>query len=177
MNFSPLSNCKTYLIVFVFLNCSLASFSQNQDDTSSFWDNVNFGGSLGLSFGDGFFSGTIAPMGIYEFTSDFSAGIGLNATYNKQDDFFKSTIFGASVIGLFNPIEELQLSAEFEQLNVSRKFDNSVFKDDNYWYPALFMGIGYGNENVTFGIRYDLLYSKEKSIYADAYVPFVRVFF
>jgi hypothetical protein len=177
MNFSSLFNCKTYLIVFVFFNFSLVSFSQNLDNTSDFWNHVRFGGGIGLSFGDGFFSGTISPTGIYDFNSKFSAGVGLNATYNKQDNFFKSTIFGASIIGLFNPIQELQLSAEFEQLNVSRKFEDSVFKSENYWYPALFMGIGYGNGNVTFGIRYDLLYSREKSIYADPYMPFVRVFF
>lgn len=177
MNFSPLFNYKNYLIVFTLLSCSFTSFSQNQNDSGHFWDNVRFGGGIGLSFGDGFFSGTISPTGIYEFDSGFAAGVGLNATYNKQDNFYKSTILGASLIGLFSPIEELQISAEFEQLNVNRTFDNSIYKDDNYWYPALFMGIGYGNGNVTFGIRYDLLYSKEKSIYADPYMPFVRVFF
>jgi len=159
------------------MTCTLVSFSQNQNNTNDFWKRVRFGGGLGLSFGDGFFSGTIAPSGIYEFNSKFATGVGLNATYNKQDNFFNSTIFGASVIGLFNPIRELQLSAEFEQLNVNRKFDNSTFEDQNYWYPGLFMGIGYGNGNVTFGIRYDVLYDRDKSIYADSWIPFVRVFF
>ncbi|WP_425076171.1 alpha-ketoglutarate decarboxylase [Psychroserpens sp. S379A] len=177
MIFSSVFNFKTYLIVFAFLSCSLVSFSQNQDEANSFWDHTRFGGGIGLSFGDGFFSGSISPTGIYQFNSKFAAGVGLNATYNKRDNFYKSTILGGSLIGMFNPIRELQVSAEFEQLNVNRKFEDSSFKDDNYWYPALFMGIGYGNGNVTFGIRYDLLYSKEKSIYADAYMPFVRVFF
>lgn len=177
MNFSSLFNCKTVLIVFVFMNCTLVSFSQNQSNTSDFWRHVRFGGGLGLSFGNGFFSGTIAPSGIYQFNSKFAAGVGLNATYNKQDNFYKSTIFGASVLGLFNPIPELQVSAEFEQLNVNRQFDDPIFEDDNYWYPALFMGLGYGNGNVTFGIRYDVLYNRNKSIYADPWIPFVRVFF
>ena len=175
MNFSALFKSKTCIIVF--MTCTLLSFSQNKDNASDFWNHVRIGGGIGLSFGDGFFSGTISPTGIYEFNSKFAAGVGLNATYNKQDDFFKSTIFGASIIGLYNPIQELQVSVEFEELNVNRKFDDSVFKDENYWYPGLFLGIGYGNKNVTFGIRYDLLYSKEKSIYADPYIPFVRVFF
>ncbi|WP_431132625.1 alpha-ketoglutarate decarboxylase [Psychroserpens mesophilus] len=175
MNFSPLFNCKTYLVIFMI--CSSLSFSQNQNNASDFWNHVRFGGGLGLSFGDGFFSGTIAPSGIYEFNTKFAVGLGLNATYNKQDNFFKSTVFGASVIGLFNPVRELQVSAEFEQLNVNRKFDDPIFEDDNYWYPALFMGLGYGSRNVTFGIRYDLLYNKDKSIYADPFIPFVRVFF
>lgn len=177
MNFSALFNSKSYLIIFIFMNCAMRSYSQNQNSTSDFWSHVRFGGGLGLSFGDGFFSGTIAPSGIYQFNSKFAAGVGLNATYNKQDNFFKSTIFGASLLGLFNPIRELQMSAEFEQLNVNRKFDNSSFEDENYWYPALFMGLGYGNGNVTFGIRYDVLYNRNKSIYADPWIPFVRVFF
>ena len=172
MNFSALFKRKTYVIIFI--SCSFFSFSQNTND---FWGHVRFGGSLGLSFGDGFFSGTIAPSGIYQFNSQFAAGVGLSATYNKQNNFFKSTILGASVIGLYNPISELQLSAEFEQLNVNRKFDDPIYVDDNYWYPSLFLGVGYSNGNVTLGIRYDLLYSKEKSIYADPYMPFVRVYF
>lgn len=170
-------NFKTYLLVFTFFVCSTLSFSQNQNDTNNFWRHTRFGGAIGLSFGDGFFSGSIAPTGIYEFNSKFAAGVGLNATYNKQDNVFKSTIFGGSLIGLFNPTRELQVSAEFEQLNVNRKFEDSAFEDDNYWYPALFLGLGYGNGNVTFGVRYDFLYSREKSIYADPFMPFVRVFF
>lgn len=175
MNFSAIFQRKTYVIIL--LCSSFFSFSQNEDTANDFWNHVRFGGSLGLSFGDGFFSGTIAPSAIYQFNSKFATGVGLNATYNKQDNFFKSTILGASVIGLYNPVREFQVSAEFEQLNVNRKFDDPVFENDNYWYPALFMGIGYSNRNVTFGIRYDLLYNREKSIYADPYMPFVRVFF
>ena len=45
----------------------------------------------------------------------------------NRDNFYNSTIFGASVIGLFNPIRELQVSAEFEQLHVNRKFDDPIF--------------------------------------------------
>ncbi len=160
MNFSPVFNHKTYIIVFTFLSCTLTSFSQNQDDIDNFWNHTRFGGGIGLSFGDGFFSGTLSPTGIYQFNSQFAAGIGLNATYNKQDNFYKSTILGGSLLGLFNPVSELQVSAEFEQLNVNRKFEDSAYEDDNYWYPALFMGIGYRSGNVTLGIRYDLLYSK-----------------
>ena len=177
MNFSSLFNGKTCFIVFIFMNCSVSSFSQNQDNTSDFWNHVRFGGGVGLSFGNGFFSGTLAPSGIYQFNSKFAAGVGLNATYNTQDNFYKSTVLGASFIGLFNPIRELQLSAEFEQLNVNRKFYDSDFIDENYWYPALFMGLGYGSRNVTFGIRYDVLFDRQKSIYSDPWIPFVRVYF
>ena len=150
-----------------------------QDLQGSFWNNVRFGGGLGLSFGDGFFSGTIAPSAIYEFNSQFATGIGLNTTYAKQRDLYKSTILGASIITLFNPLEELQLSAEFEELNVNRNFDENFVAnaDDNYWYPALYIGAGYRTGNVTIGIRYDVLYDNDKSIFADPWMPFFRVYF
>ncbi|MEY8849711.1 alpha-ketoglutarate decarboxylase [Psychroserpens sp. XS_ASV72] len=161
----------------LFLIVSTFCFSQEDTTKNKFWSKVRFGGAVGLSFGDGFFSGTLAPSAIYQFNSKFAAGLGLNGTYNKQKDFFKSTIFGASVLGLYNPIPELQVSTEFEELHVNRTFENPNFEDDKYWYPALFVGLGYRNRNVTFGIRYDLLYDRNKSIYADPWIPFVRVFF
>lgn len=48
---------------------------------------------------------------------------------------------------------------------------------ENYWLPAFFVGIGYSTYNVTFGLRYDLLYTDRKSIYSNALIPFVRVYF
>ncbi len=165
------------ILTLFFLGFATCSYSQIEEPTDDFWKHVRFGGGLGLSFGDGFFSGTVAPSAIYQFNSRFAAGVGLNFTYNKQDDFFRSTIFGGSTIGLFNPIPELQLSSEFEMLNVNRKFENSTFENDTYWYPALFMGLGYRTNNITVGIRYDLLYDRDKSIYADPWAPFFRVFF
>jgi len=150
-----------------------------QESQDSFWNNVKFGGGLGLSFGDRFFSGTIAPSAVYEFNSQFASGIGLNATYAKQRDLYRSTILGASIITLFNPLEELQLSTEFEELNVNRDFDENFVAnaDDNYWYPALYLGAGYRTGNITIGIRYDVLYDNDKSIFANPWMPFFRVYF
>ncbi|MDO5972507.1 alpha-ketoglutarate decarboxylase [Flavivirga aquimarina] len=169
-------NKNTVLIILVVL------FSLNhliaQQKTNDFWNHVRFGGGIGLNFGDGFFSGTLAPNAIYEFDRFFAAGIGLNATFDNQKNVYKSTILGGSLIGLFNVINEIQLSAEFEQLNINRKYNiNLNTPDDNYWSPALFIGAGYRNGNVTFGIRYDVLYDKNKSIYIDPWAPFVRFYF
>lgn len=131
-----------------------------------------------MSFGDGFFSGTLAPSAIYEFNEQFALGVGLNGTYNKRKDFYSSTVFGGSLIGLFNPIQEIQLSAEFEELNVNRKWDDRYnIENENYWYPGLFLGAAFRTSNVAVGMRYDVLYDKEKSIYANAWAPFVRVYF
>ena len=158
---------------------SLYGQENDQQSTANFWNNVRFGGGIGLSFGDGFFSGTLAPSAIYQFNDQFATGIGLNATYSKQNDVFKSTVLGGSILALFNPVREIQLSSEFEELYVSRNFDENFVSnvDDDYWYPALFLGAGYRTGNVTFGVRYDVLYDEDKSIYADPWMPFVRVYF
>lgn len=175
MNFNKLSLRFIVFLIGVLLS-SNHIFSQDHDN--KFWDQVRFGGGIGLSFGDGFFSGTLAPSAIYEFNDQFALGIGLEGTYNKRKDFYKSTILGGSLIGLFNPIESIQLSAEFAELNVNRNWDNYLaIEDEHYWYPALFVGAGYRTQNITFGIRYDLLYDEDKSIFADAWMPFVRVYF
>jgi hypothetical protein len=80
---------------------------------------------------------------------------------------------------LFNPIRQIQISAEFEQLYVNRKYEGVLrdLKNDNYFSPAIFLGIGYQTQNVTIGARYNLLFNNEKSVYADAIVPFVRIYF
>lgn len=164
------------VLLFIGLN-SLISFAQ--EPQNYFWNNVRFGGSLSLSFGDDFFSGTLSPSAIYQFNNSFATGIGLNATFANQKDLYKSTILGGSVLTLFNPINEIQLSAEFEELNVNRNFNEDFIlnADDNYWYPSLFLGAGYRTGNVTVGIRYDVLYDDDKSIFVDPWMPFFRMYF
>ena len=149
-----------------------------QEAKSDFWSHVRYGGGLGLDFGDRFFSATIAPSAIYQFNQDFALGLGLNATFNNLKNTYKSTILGGSLVGLYNPIREIQLSSEFEQLNVSRRYNvNLNINDANYWIPALYLGAGYRSGNVTLGVRYDVLYDDEKSIYANAWAPFLRFYF
>ncbi len=171
------------IIVFFVFTCFIMTSTIAQENTekqkSEFWKHVRFGGGIGLSFGDGFFSGTLAPSGIYQINNQVALGLGLNASFNKQKNIYKSTILGGSLIGLYNPIQEIQLSGEFEQLHVSRNFDEGFISDldTNYWSPALFVGAGYRAQNVTIGMRYDLLYSQKNSVYAQAWVPFIRVYF
>lgn len=160
------------IILFGFNNLLLAQ------QTNDFWNHVRYGGGIGLSFGDGFFSGTLAPSAVYEFNETLALGLGLNGTINNRKSFYKSTIYGGSLIGLVNIIPQLQFSSEFEQLRVNRKYDAVLnVSDDTYWSPALFLGMGYRSGNITFGIRYDVLYDEKKSIYADPWAPFVRFYF
>ena len=176
MNLFLLNNKKTALILIITFFCFENTIAQKA--RSDFWNHVRYGGNLGLSLGDGFFSGTIAPSAIYEFDEHFAFGVSLNATFNNQKNVYKSTILGGSLISLYNVFRELQLSAEFEELHVNRRYNvNLNIPDDTYWSPALFLGAGYRNGNVTFGIRYDVLYDKNKSIYFDPWLPFVRFYF
>lgn len=132
-----------------------------------------------MGFGNGFFNATLAPSAIYQFDESFALGFGLNVSYFSREDVHKSTIFGGSLIALANPIDFLQVSAEFEQLNVNRDYDENFVgnQDTSYWYPALFLGAGFRNGNVAFGIRYDILYDEDKSIYGNAWMPFARFYF
>lgn len=176
MNTFSLISKKTILFFIIIYN--IINTTNAQQTNSSFWNQVRFGGGIGLSFGDGFFSGTLAPSAIYEFNNQVALGLGINGTYNSQKDVYKSTILGGSIIGLFNPADAIQLSAEFEELHVNRKYESFYnLPNDTYWSPALFVGAGYRSGNVTLGIRYDLLYDEDKSIYANAWAPFLRFYF
>ncbi|MCA0131027.1 alpha-ketoglutarate decarboxylase [Winogradskyella alexanderae] len=178
LNTNNLKRLCFYLIFTAFF--STFSFAQNTfNGPSNFWDNVQFGGGLGLNFGNGFFTGAISPNALYRFSPFVATGVGLNFQYSSQRDVFKSTVVGGSVIGLFSPAREIQLSTEFEQLYVNRDFDQQFISnaDDSYWYPALFLGVGYTSGRMTFGIRYDVLYDEDKSIQPEAWMPFVRFWF
>jgi hypothetical protein len=115
---------------------------------------------------------------------NFTAGVGLTGSYVAQESNpsnynsigYKSTIFGGSLIGLVHPIEEIQLSAEVEQLKVNRNFD-TFLNDDSFWNTALFFGAGYRTQNVTIGVKYNVLHNDNNQIYSQAWLPFVRVMF
>jgi long-subunit fatty acid transport protein len=143
---------------------------------SEFWKKVQFGGGLGLGFGSGFTNIAVSPSAIYNVNKYFSTGIGLQYSYLKQKNFYTSSQYGASLIGLVNPIDEIQLSVELEQLRVNIDFEDTNTSRD-FWNTGLFLGAGYRTENVTIGARYNVLFDKDKGVYGDALMPFVRVFF
>ncbi len=170
--FSPQNFRKT--ILFLVLFC----FFQNINaQDQNFWSKVRFGGNIGLGYSGDTFNAVIAPSAVYEFNQWVSLGAGLHFGYTDGLNF-TATNYGASIISLFNPLPGLQLSAEFEEMGVSRTLEiDGPDLSENYWYPALFVGAGYRTGPVSIGLRYDLLYDDNKSIYASAYAPFVRVFF
>lgn len=155
-------------------------FAQQNDGAvkteNQFWRNVQFGGGIGLGFGSGFTDISVAPSAIYNFNNYVALGAGLQYKYLKQRDFFASHLYGGSVIALLNPINEIQLSAELEQLRVNVNGDGSTTNSQNYWNTGLFVGAGYRSGNATIGARYNLLTDKN-NIYGSAFMPFIRFYF
>jgi len=170
-------------LLFVFILLShfeiLAQQTPENESKSNFWKNVQIGGGLGLGFGSGYTNIAIAPSAIYNINQYVSVGAGLQYSYLKQRDYYNSSLYGGSVIGLFNPIEQVQLSVELEQLRANVKTDGTLYTgvSDNFWNTGLFFGAGYRAGNVTIGARYNVLFQEDKGVYGDAFIPFVRVYF
>lgn len=166
------------LLFFCLFGCALTGcFAQRSTSGDPFWSQVRYGGALGLGFGNNSFNIIAAPAAVYPLNPYFALGSNLSFNYAKfgEDRF---TAYGAGILAYFSPVSALQLSSEFEQLRVHRKFVfNTAEVREDYWLPVLFLGIGYNTGPVTFGIRYDVLYDENRSLYADPWMPFVRVFF
>ena len=155
----------------------MMGFSQDFEQKSEFWKKVQFGGGLGLGFGNNSTNISVAPSAIYNFNEKVALGLGVQYSYIRQKDFYTSHLYGGSIIGLVNPIQEIQLSAELEELRVNTDFDNSSFTTDNFWNTALFLGAGYRTNNATIGVRYNVLHKDNNNIYTTAFMPFVRIYF
>lgn len=170
---------RIFLSILIVLSAHCYSFAQTSSGTekSDFLDHVRFGGSLGASFADDGFGIFLAPKAVYDFNRFTSAGIGLAGSYTSVDEFSASS-FSGSLIGLLRPVKNIQLSAEFEENYVSKNWElEGANRKDSYWYPALFLGLGYTAGPVTVGVRYDVLYDDTKSIYGSALMPFISVYF
>jgi hypothetical protein len=174
-----LNYSKSFLVIItVFFSSCL--FAQQNDVPvqleNQFWRNVQFGGGIGLGFGSGYTDISVAPSVIYNFNEYVTLGVGLQYKYLKQKDFYSSHLYGGSAIGFFNPLPEIQLSAELEQLRVNVNLDGSNSNSENYWNTALFIGAGYRSGNATIGARYNVLTDKN-NIYGSAFMPFIRFYF
>ncbi|NND15326.1 MAG: alpha-ketoglutarate decarboxylase [Eudoraea sp.] len=162
-------------LLFILLLFPLLGAAQNQGN-SDFWQRVNFGGGVGLNFGSNSFNMALSPSAIYRASDIYSVGTGLTFSYSKFDEA-ELTAYGISFLNYVNPIPQIQLSAEYDQMRINRNFENVLNADDNYWLPALYLGVGYGSRNFIVGVRYDVLFDDGRSIYADPWSPFVRVYF
>ncbi len=160
------------LFIILLINTSLM-FSQQKDNNTNFWDNVQLGGGLVLGFSNNVTNIGISPSAIYNFNDKFSSGIGVSYLYSKfKDDDNGLNIYGGSLIALYNPIREFQLSVEFEESILTK----SGFETTNV--ESLYLGGGYTlGRNITIGLRYDVLYDEDTSPFGSAFSPIVRVYF
>lgn len=183
MNKNQISN--VFKSLFVILTVLFSSYSMAQeispvDSTTNFWDKVQFGGGLGLGIGSGYTDISVMPSAIYNVNEIVAVGVGLQFGYLSSKNYYESYVYGGSLITLVNPIPELQLSAELEQVRVDTRYESNVNRpafSDSYWNTALYLGAGYRTGNVTIGARYDVLYDPDKSLYGSGFMPFVRVYF
>ena len=175
------SGYKTFLLV-VFLMTSSLFYAQDttlpKAKTGQFWEHVKIGGGLGASFGSDYTDLTIAPSAIYSFNDHFAFGTGLQYSNLKQKHYYSSNVYGGNLIGLYNPIEEIQFSLELEEVNVNNQYmDLGGTLKESFWNTGLFLGAGYQEGNVTIGARFNVLFDKDKNVYGDAFMPFVRAYF
>lgn len=168
------------LLVLLFLSLFTTVAAQGPTYTtqqpSNFWKNVQFGGGIGLSIGSGYTDITISPSAIYNVNSTVAVGTALQFGYVSAKNDYTSTIYGASLITLVNPIPEIQLSVELEEINVNTNY-KYYGVSDSFWNTALYVGAGYRTGNVTVGARFDVLFNENNGYYSDAFMPFVRVYF
>ena len=173
-------------------NYEFQSEKQQQNQKQSSQKNVipyqktwSFGGNIGLSFWNGGTDILLAPKAYYHVSPMFMTGFGVTYIYSSaEDDFAKysQNSFGGSVMGAFRPIPYLQLSAEYEGLQTS---GNSTIKlpgdrDKNnysYWNNAIYLGASFVSRNVSFGVRYDVLYDSTRSVYSSAWSPVIGFYF
>ena len=172
----------TYLLIIV-VTFSLKSEIYAQKNfkmksKSDFWSHVQLGGGFGLGIGNDYTDIMVAPSAIYNFNEYVALGLGAQYNYVKQRDLYSANMYGGTIIGLFNPIKEIQISTELEQLKVNRTFENGFDSaSQDFWNTALFLGAGYRSENITIGIRYNVLHKDQDNIYAEAFMPFLRIYF
>jgi long-subunit fatty acid transport protein len=160
-------------ITFMFLTILTVTAQENND---KFWDNVLYGGGFNVGFGSDFTTIAISPSAIYNFSDVFSSGVSLSYLYSKNKFLnTKANVYGGCLITLFNVAQAVQLSAEFEELNINVK--DNIGNSDSYWNPALYLGAAYNMGNVSIGLRYDALYDDDKSIYSSAFTPVFRFYF
>ncbi|WP_139957066.1 hypothetical protein [Flavicella sediminum] len=160
------------LFVFILAFCT-AGFAQN----SFSWEKVRYGGRFSFEFSNETTSIIVAPVAIYPLNKKLSLGASVSLGYAKfKDPEAKLYNYGISVLTYYNPIGQVELSAELEQSFVNQRSTISDAKI-NYNFLAFYLGAGYRTRNVTLGMRYDVLYKKEEGLYASPFAPFVRVYF
>jgi len=163
------------LIIFIHLNLT----AQNSDlEQHRFIDDMRFGGGINIGVGSNYSTFSISPSALYDFSDEFSAGLGITYVYLKNKSITNSTtnIYGGSLLAFYKPMKTLQFSTEFEQLKIDQKY--ASVNNSDLWQSALYFGAEYVIGNISMGLRYDVLFNKTTNvIYSSALSPVFRVYF
>ena len=149
---------------------SLTSYSQR----GNFWDNVRYGGGFTLGFGNNQTTIGISPSAIYDFDNGFALGAGVGYLFSEINDF-STSVYSTSIISLYQTEFDIQFSGEFDYYFAKQSTFNGGSINTNF--PALHLGIAYNQGRFAFGIRYDVLYDENKSVFASPISPVVRFYF
>lgn len=147
-----------------------------QTETSSFFGDVKFGGGFALGFSNQYTSVGISPMMYKPINKYLMGGVGFQYNYMHSKNSYVANSYGYNLVGIARPINELELSLEWEQLHTSIHYKDNLGGSDTFMNNALFIGGGYVTQNVALGIKYNLLHNQNK-LYTTAYMPYVRVMF
>lgn len=159
---------KKLLIIFVIIT-SINTYSQRSD----FWRNVRFGGGFTLGFGNQTTIG-VSPSAIYNFDNGFAVGAGLGYLYSEINDF-TTNLYSTSLIGLYQTNFGVQFSSDFDYHFANQSdFNGGTFRTN---FPALHLGLAYNHGRFAFGLRYDVLYDENKSVFASPFSPVIRFYF
>ena len=181
-----------FVIIFSIVSKSFAQEFITEDevtgdtDKESFWDNVYFGGDLGMSFGSYTYI-NIAPEAGYVFTERFSAGAGIIYQYYNLASTvnpYKTSVYGAKVFARFFVWENLFLYGVTEFVSLeSRYFDytGQFEHQDRFLMASPLVGVGYfqrfSNKG---GVGLMLLFNLNQSRNSPYYnypMPIIRVGF
>jgi hypothetical protein len=169
---------KSIFVGFLMLFSTTIFAQGNATSACEFWKKVQYGGGVGLNISNGYTNISLAPSAKYDVNQYFSTGVGLQGSYVSGNNSYNSFIYGASIFALANVSEEIQLSVDLDELKVNTSYPTSFgLPSRHFWNTALFLGAGFRTGNITIGAKYNVLYKKEDSVYSDAFMPFVRVYF
>jgi len=144
----------------------------------------SYGGNIGMSFWNGGTDIFLAPKAYYHLSPKFITGVGITYIYSDGEYLtnsigglkyinYHSNSFGGGISALYRPIPFLQFSAEYEGLQTEWRGAYA----DSYWNNAIYLGASFITGNFSFGVRYDVLYDNDKSVYGDAWTPFIGFYF
>ena len=130
---------------------------------------LEFGGNLGLQFGDHTLI-NISPQVGYQFSKYFSAGAGIGYTYYNYDKYrnnYTEHFASFNLYGNIYPVSFLVLSVkpEISRVWISHEVDQQKYTD-NKFVPSIVVGGGVRFINLTLQIKYDLV-QDDYSPYGD----------